>query len=144
MKSDDAIVLVAEVSFRFDENDSTDAVIPLNNGWSPLAEGDKVVVGIAAVKLEPGSKRCGQFKVDGMLENYANYCHATEHVQWSIDLCELDGVNQGVSAADMAVKLFKRSGYRKICAIREEGDQGDPEGVSTEPLEHLPATRNNL
>jgi hypothetical protein len=62
LKNDDFIVLIAEDSYKSDEHDSTKAIIPSDNGWSPPAEGEQVIVGVASIKLEPGSKRRGQFK----------------------------------------------------------------------------------
>lgn len=62
MANDEVIVLVAEDAFMPNENDYTKATIPPGNGWTPPAKGDKVVVGVASIKLEPGSNRRGQFQ----------------------------------------------------------------------------------
>lgn len=56
------IVLVIEDEYKIDENNATKATIPSDNGWDPPAEGEKVIVGVASIKLEPKSQRKGQFK----------------------------------------------------------------------------------
>ncbi|EGX95008.1 hypothetical protein CCM_03280 [Cordyceps militaris CM01] len=61
MSNDEVVVLVVEDAFIPNENDCTKAIIPPGNGWTPPAEGEKVVVGVASIKLEPGSNRRGQF-----------------------------------------------------------------------------------
>ncbi|KAJ6149839.1 hypothetical protein N7471_001038 [Penicillium samsonianum] len=55
------IILDAEDAFKSNEDGSTEAIIPSNNGWTPPSDGKKVIVGVASIKLEPSSKRLGQF-----------------------------------------------------------------------------------
>lgn len=182
MSNDEVVVLVVEDAFIPNENDCTKAIIPPGNGWTPPAEGEKVVVGVASIKLEPGSNRRGQFaSKDGEypeLPPYLgrdlnrkhydawgdivgaskkNYCygfsfmnmvavhpaywrrgHGTKLVSWSISLCKLDNVTQGVSAAEMGANLYKGLGYTFICKVEADGDEDDPEGVFTELLKFVP------
>ena len=58
---DDIIVIVSEDAYEPDEKEKTEAIIPAENGWSAPAAGEKVVVGWAAIILEPDSKRKGQY-----------------------------------------------------------------------------------
>lgn len=62
VQNDEFIVLVIEDEYKIDENKATEATIPAENGWDPPAEGEKVIVGVASIKLEPNSQRKGQFK----------------------------------------------------------------------------------
>lgn len=54
--------MVIEDEYKTDENKATEATIPAENGWGPPAEGEKVIAGVASIKLEPNSQRKGQFK----------------------------------------------------------------------------------
>ncbi|ATY60503.1 Acyl-N-acyltransferase [Cordyceps militaris] len=153
MNNDEVVVLVVEDAFMPNENDCTKAIIPPGNGWTPPAEGEKVVVGVASIKLEPGSNRRGQFTS----KDVSSYCsgfsfmnmvavhpaywrrgHGTKLVNWSISLCKLDNVTQGVSAAEMGANLYKGLGYTFICKVEADGDEDDPEGVFTELLKFVP------
>ncbi|KAM5359151.1 hypothetical protein ACJZ2D_014690 [Fusarium nematophilum] len=62
IKRDDFIALVQEDALPPEENDKTKAIIPHNNGWEAPEAGDKVIVGVISIKLEPGSARRGQLK----------------------------------------------------------------------------------
>ncbi|KAI1327875.1 hypothetical protein F5Y16DRAFT_182045 [Xylariaceae sp. FL0255] len=64
IKSHEHIVLVALDKFDPDESKKTKALIPGDNGWTPPAGGDDVVVGVGCWKLEKGSKRLGDFQND--------------------------------------------------------------------------------
>lgn len=55
---------MAEDSFILDENDFTQATILQDNGWALPKKGEKAIVGVVSIKLEPNSKRRGQFKHD--------------------------------------------------------------------------------
>ena len=64
IKSPEYVVLVAVEKYDPDEVKKSIAIIPPNNGADSAeipAKGDEVVVGVACWKLEPGSKRKGQF-----------------------------------------------------------------------------------
>jgi hypothetical protein len=56
------VVLVAVDEYDPNEAEKSMAIIPPNNGAEIPAKGDEVVVGVAFWKLEPGSKRIGQFQ----------------------------------------------------------------------------------
>ncbi|PQE04851.1 Acyl- N-acyltransferase protein [Rutstroemia sp. NJR-2017a BBW] len=58
------IVLVASDKYDPDEARKSIAILPENNGWEAPAAGEDVIVGFACWKLEPGSKRQGQYKND--------------------------------------------------------------------------------
>ncbi|ERF72736.1 hypothetical protein EPUS_04789 [Endocarpon pusillum Z07020] len=62
IKSNDFIVIVAEDEYQPDENEKTEATIPSDDAWKAPTAGEKVVVGVASIKLEPGSKRKGEYK----------------------------------------------------------------------------------
>lgn len=62
IKSPEHIVLVALDKYDPEEGKKSKAVIPPDNGADIPAAGDEVVVGVACWKLEPGSKRIGQFQ----------------------------------------------------------------------------------
>lgn len=62
IRSPDHIVLVD--GYDPDESSKTEAVIPMDNGWYPPESGAEVVVGLGIWKLEPSSKRIGQFQND--------------------------------------------------------------------------------
>ena len=57
MQDDEMVVLVAEILYKPDESDANEAIIRADNSWDPPAEGTMVVVGVASIKLEPGSNR---------------------------------------------------------------------------------------
>lgn len=62
VESNDFIVLVAEDEHQLDENKKTEAIILSDDAWKAPPAGAKVIVGVASIKLEPGSKRKGQYK----------------------------------------------------------------------------------
>jgi len=63
IKKPEYVVLTALDKYEPDEAKKSKAIIPPNNGAETPAEGDnKVVVGVACWKLEPGSKRIGKFQ----------------------------------------------------------------------------------
>ncbi|KPM41013.1 hypothetical protein AK830_g5516 [Neonectria ditissima] len=62
IQSEDFVVLVQEDAYQPSENESTSAVIPTDNGWTPPETGEQVIVGVLSVKLEPNSPRQGQLK----------------------------------------------------------------------------------
>lgn len=62
IQDDEIIVLVVEDEYIPNENESTDAIISDDNGWSAPPAGEKVVVGAITLKLPPGSTRRGQMK----------------------------------------------------------------------------------
>lgn len=62
IKSNDFIVIVAENGYQPDENENTEATIPSDDAWKAPTAGEQVVVGVASIKLEPGSKRMGEYK----------------------------------------------------------------------------------
>jgi GNAT superfamily N-acetyltransferase len=64
IKSPKHIVLVALDKYDPEEGNKSKAVIPPDNGAKIPAAGDEVVVGVIYLKLEPGSKRIGQFSND--------------------------------------------------------------------------------
>ncbi|KAK3935949.1 GCN5-related N-acetyltransferase protein [Diplogelasinospora grovesii] len=182
MESDNFIVLVQEDAYEPKEDDKTTAIIPPNNGWTPPEAGEKVVVGVLIVKLEPGSPRRGQLKdhkgsypdlpncpgrdlnrrhydswgslvgsvrqehcdgdsVVSMIVVHPAYWkrgYGTAMMKWARDLSEIDKVPQCVSAAPMSEGPFVSLGFQQICRITAEGDEDDPEGVSTALLEYRP------
>ncbi|KAG8169503.1 hypothetical protein KVR01_000248 [Diaporthe batatas] len=64
MKDENYAVLVAVDHFDPMEHEKTKAIIPQDNGWDAPAAGEEVVVGVGCWKLEPGSKRIGEFQND--------------------------------------------------------------------------------
>ena len=64
IQRDDVIVLVSEDAYDPNEAEKTEATIPGENGWSAPTVGEQVVVGWAAIILEPNSKRKGQYHND--------------------------------------------------------------------------------
>ena len=62
--------------------------------------------------------------------------HGTRFVEWSIQLCDIEGITQGVSAAGMGKRLYSRLGYVEICQITQEGDDDDPKGVFTNLMKY--------
>lgn len=62
MQDEEFVVILAEDYYNPNEKDSTEAIIPSNNGWEPPPPNTKVIVGVGSYKLEPGSKRKGQFQ----------------------------------------------------------------------------------
>lgn len=62
IKSPEYAVLVALDKYEPDEAKKSIAIIPPNNGAEIPAQGDEVVVGVACWKLDPESKRIGQFQ----------------------------------------------------------------------------------
>lgn len=76
IRSREHIVLVAKDRNEPDENSKIEAVIPEDNGWEPLAAGEKAVVRLAVWKLQPGSKRVGHFQHNEgeLLGDYAELC----------------------------------------------------------------------
>ncbi|RSL74282.1 hypothetical protein CEP53_000411 [Fusarium sp. AF-6] len=66
IKSPEHVVLVATDKFDPNEGEKTSAIIPSNNGWcAPKPDdGDEVIVGVACLKLQPGSDREGSFQKD--------------------------------------------------------------------------------
>jgi hypothetical protein len=67
IKSPEHVVLVALDKYDPDEGKKSIAIIPPNNGAEIPAKWDEVVIGVACWKLEPGSKRIGQFKETGTI-----------------------------------------------------------------------------
>ncbi|KAI0103213.1 hypothetical protein GGR51DRAFT_573391 [Nemania sp. FL0031] len=61
IRSPDYIAVVVEDSFDPNENIKSDAIIPPEKQLPILAAGSPVIVGAATWKLEPGSKRQGQY-----------------------------------------------------------------------------------
>ena len=68
---------------------------------------------------------------------YGRKGHATELIKWSTQLCDLNHFSQGVSAADMAIKLYKKLGYGKR-ATTQIGNDDDPGKVWSELLVYPP------
>lgn len=62
LKDDNYIVLVQEDAYIPDENAKARGIIRQDNGWSPPEAGEKVIVGVMAIKLDPNSPRKGQLK----------------------------------------------------------------------------------
>ncbi len=62
IKSDDSIVLVHEDDYLPDENETTEAIIPDDNGWMAPEAGDPVVVSVVSIKLQRGSVHKGELK----------------------------------------------------------------------------------
>lgn len=62
IETDDFVVLVREDAYEICEGGKTEAIIPKDNGWEPPKVGTKVVVGVMSLKLEPNSRRRGQFQ----------------------------------------------------------------------------------
>ncbi len=62
--------------------------------------------------------------------------HGTRLATWPRDLSVLDKVPQCVSSATMSQPLFLSLGYRQLDTITAEGDEDDPNGVSTALMEH--------
>ena len=56
------VVHVAEDRYRLDERDESTDVIPCEDGVSPRAPGETVVVGVACWKLQPGSPSIGEYQ----------------------------------------------------------------------------------
>lgn len=55
--------------------------------------------------------------------------HGTRLVRFGIDLAEKSKVNQGVVAARMGTRLYRKLGYQDIKTIHLEGDARVPDGV---------------
>lgn len=70
IKDEDYVVLVAEDHYLPDEGSKTEATIPSDNGWTPPEQGQRVVVGVVSIKLEPTSKHKGQFQSDGEFPDF--------------------------------------------------------------------------
>ena len=52
IQNDEFVVFVAEDVYRYDEKDSSEAIIPPNNGWEPpRTNTETVVVGVASIRL---------------------------------------------------------------------------------------------
>ena len=64
IKSPKHIILVALDKYDPEEGKKSKAVIPPDNGAEIPAAGEMVIVGVVCWKLEPGSKRFGQFQND--------------------------------------------------------------------------------
>jgi GNAT superfamily N-acetyltransferase len=64
IKSPKHIVLVALDKYDPEEGKKSKAVIPPDKGAKIPGAGDEVVVGVVYLRLEPGSKRIGQFSND--------------------------------------------------------------------------------
>lgn len=64
LKDPKCVFLVVTDKYRPNESDQTEATIPQDNGWEAPAAGEDVIVGLAIWRLEPGSKRIGQFQND--------------------------------------------------------------------------------
>jgi hypothetical protein len=64
--------------------------------------------------------------------------NGTAMMKWARDLSEIDKVPQCVSATPMSEGPFVSLGFQQICRIPAEGDEDDPEGVSTALLEYRP------
>lgn len=62
IQSDDHIVLVREDAYLRDENNKTAAIIPDNTGWTAPKAGERVIVGVISIKLDPGSPHVGKLK----------------------------------------------------------------------------------
>ncbi|KAK4658187.1 hypothetical protein QC762_204540 [Podospora pseudocomata] len=62
IQSDDHIVLVREDAYLCDENNKTAAIIPDNTGWTAPKAGERVIVGVISIKLDPGSPHVGKLK----------------------------------------------------------------------------------
>lgn len=65
--------------------------------------------------------------------------HGSELVRWGMKLSDIDRVKQGVSAADMGAKLYQKLGYEEVGKCSLDGDDDDPEGVSTILLQYTPS-----
>ncbi|KAK5662619.1 hypothetical protein OQA88_8533 [Cercophora sp. LCS_1] len=61
--------------------------------------------------------------------------HGTRLATWPRDLSVLGGIPQCVSSATMSQPLFLSLGYRQVDSITADGDEDDPEGVSTALME---------
>ncbi|KAH6989584.1 hypothetical protein BKA56DRAFT_728041 [Ilyonectria sp. MPI-CAGE-AT-0026] len=70
---------------------------------------------------------------------YWKHGYGTAMMKWSRDLSKIDSVAQCVSAAPMSEPLFITLGFETVCRITEDGDDDDPEGVSTALLEYRPS-----
>ncbi|KAH7318671.1 hypothetical protein B0I35DRAFT_432674 [Stachybotrys elegans] len=194
------VALVVEDSYDPTEGDKSTATIAPDRVIPPLQQGDSVVVGAATWKLDPGSRRIGQFvpstspdddhalpplpPFDGgkgrdkslhhadMLDAecdaaetryfegnqlvdmvvvhpaYWRRGHGTTLVRWGKSLADLDGMDQGVVAADMGEKLYMPLGYQKLDEVRVEDNAGPgPHDVSVGILKYygsLPVSRGEL
>ncbi|KAK4223411.1 hypothetical protein QBC38DRAFT_459353 [Podospora fimiseda] len=56
------IALVALDDYDPDESSKTEAIIPVDNGWTPPKAGTPVVVGLGVWRLQPGSPRIGKYQ----------------------------------------------------------------------------------
>jgi len=70
MQDDRAIVLVAEDSYKINENELAEAFIPSDNGWKAPVEGAKVIVGVLWIELAQDTRRNGQFSTSESGQNY--------------------------------------------------------------------------
>ena len=61
-QSNDFIVIAAEDKYQPDENEMTTATIPSDDVWKAPAAVVEVIVGVASIKLELGSKLNGFYK----------------------------------------------------------------------------------
>ena len=70
LENPEFIVLAAVDAYDPQESEKTEATIPAGHGWQIPEAGEEVVVGLAVWKLEPNSKRYGQYRNDtGSLMN---------------------------------------------------------------------------
>lgn len=63
---------------------------------------------------------------------------------WATDMAKLEGIPQVVSSAPMSEPLFRGFGFECLCRIVADGDEDDPEGVSTALLEYCPAQLSDV
>jgi hypothetical protein len=116
VKSPEDIVLVALDKYDPEEGKKSTTVIPPDNGAEIPAAGDEVVVGVAYWKLEPGSKRIGQFQN----EEGTNY--ARLHVRVSNSSIQAPTLNSRPILIATRIKLIplslpkvlKRQGRSKL------------------------------
>ncbi|KAH7333268.1 hypothetical protein BKA65DRAFT_553615 [Rhexocercosporidium sp. MPI-PUGE-AT-0058] len=158
------IVAVVVDKYELEESSKTEAIIPADNGWTPLDRGDEVVVGMAVWRLELGSKRIGHFQpssrkylaLPGSLrrdENptrvkivqkayeklehkYFGRVLAMERIAIHPDLAKIDKVNQAVLATSMGANLFKYMGFKLITERQIDGGNEDPTGYTIAVLEY--------
>jgi hypothetical protein len=67
LNSGDFVIVVAEDYCEPDEDSQTEVTFPSERGWQPPAAGEKVIVGLASIRLARTSKRRGQFHSKGIL-----------------------------------------------------------------------------
>ena len=64
IKDPEYIVMVAEDIYDPDEDQKSSAIIPRDDWTFKPRKGDRVIAGVASWKLEPESRRVGQFQND--------------------------------------------------------------------------------